>query len=283
MKKYFLLPFLVVILGMYAKSQRSELGVFVGTAYYIGDLNPNKHFTKTNSAGGLLYRYNFNTRWAFKMSALFGQLEGSDRETNYNNDRNLSFRSPISEISGQLEFNFFNLYPQQGKNNFSPYMFIGFSAFSFNPQAQMNDHWYDLQPLGTEGQGLDDYPNKDYYSLTNVSMPFGLGLKYNFLRNFSIGIEWGMRKTWSDYIDDVGGTYADQIQLSTKRGPIVASLADRGDMPKKEEGIARGNSRTKDWYNFTGIWLSFKLFEGSESCNAYQKPKYRSGKMGKKR
>ncbi len=282
MKRFFLLTILVVLFGVHSKSQRSELGVFVGTAYYIGDLNPNKHFTKTNSAGGLLYRFNFNTRWAFKMSALFGQLEGSDRETNFNNVRNLSFRSPISELSGQLEFNFFNLYPQQGKNNFSPYMFVGLSAFSFNPQAQMNDNWYDLQPLGTEGQGLDRYPSKDYYSLTSISMPFGLGLKFNFLRNFSIGVEWGMRKTWTDYIDDVGGTYADPFLLDSKRGPIVANLADRSDVPNLE-GAGRGNSRTKDWYNFTGIWLSFKLFEGAESCNAYKKPTYRSNKVGKKR
>jgi len=282
MKRFLLLTLLVVFVGVYSKSQRSELGVFVGTAYYIGDLNPNKHFTKTNSAGGLLYRYNFNTRWAFKMSAIFGQLEGSDKETNFNNVRNLSFRSPLSEISGQLEFNFFNLYPHKDKNNFSPYMFIGLSAFSFNPQSQMNDHWYDLQPLGTEGQGLGEYPNKDYYSLTNISVPFGLGLKFNFLRNFSIGIEWGMRKTWTDYIDDVGGTYADNLLLASKRGPIVASLADRSEQVNFE-GSGRGNSRTKDWYNFTGIWLSFKLFDGAESCNAYKKPSYRSNKMGKKR
>lgn len=282
MKRFLILAILVVSFGIQSKSQRSELGVFIGTAYYIGDLNPNKHFTKTNSAGGLLYRYNFNTRWAFKMSALFGTLEGSDKETNFNNVRNLSFRSPLSEISGQIEFNFFNLYPQQGKNNFSPYMFLGISAFSFNPQAQMNGHWYDLQPLGTEGQGLERYPKKDYYSLTSVSMPFGLGLKFNFLKNFSIGFEWGMRKTWTDYIDDVGGTYADPVLLASKRGPIVANLADRS-ITSNLEGSGRGNSRTKDWYNFTGVWLSFKLFDETGSCNAYKKPTYRSSKVGKKR
>lgn len=274
---------MVLLMRTITFAQRSELGIFIGTAYYIGDLNPNKHFTKTNSSGGIVYRYNFNPRWAFKVSALFGQLEGSDKETNYNNDRNLSFRSPISEISTQIEFNFFNLYTQKGKNNFSPYMFVGLSAFSFNPQAQLSDNqWYDLQPLGTEGQGLDKYPNKDYYSLTNVSMPFGIGLKVNFLKNFSFGVEWGMRKTWTDYIDDVGGTYADNDLLFSKRSYRVADLADRSTI-KHIEGSARGNSRTKDWYNFTGFWLTFKLFEGAQSCGAYQKSTYRSSKVGKKK
>ncbi len=71
--------------------------------------------------------------------------------------------------------------------------------FSFNPQArnvdplaENKDHWYDLQPLGTEGQGLTGQPV--LYSLTSFSIPFGLGLKVNFLRNFSFGAEWGMRK-----------------------------------------------------------------------------------------
>ncbi len=278
MKKIFWLLVIFLLTGNITNAQRSELGIFVGTAYYIGDLNPAKHFTNTNSAGGIIYRYNFNSRWALKVSALFGQLEASDKVTNYNNDRNLSFRSPISEISAQAEFNFFNLYTQKGKNFFSPYMFVGVSAFSFNPQSQLDNHWYDLQPLGTEGQGLEKYPKKDYYSLTSVSMPFGIGFKVNFLRNFSLGLEWGMRKTWTDYIDDIGGTYADNDQCS----PKVAQIADPSDV-KHIEGSARGNSQTKDWYNFTGLWLTYKIFEGAKSCGAYQKSTYKSKSVGKKR
>lgn len=282
MKKIISILVIVFLTSISAFAQRSELGIFVGTAYYIGDLNPAKHFTNTNSAGGIVYRYNFNPRWALKVSALFGQLEASDKATNYNNVRNLSFRSPISEISAQAEFNFFNLYTQKGKNFFSPYMFVGVSAFSFNPQAQLDNHWYDLQPLGTEGQGLAKYPTKDYYSLTSVSMPFGLGIKVNFLKNFSVGLEWGMRKTWTDYIDDIGGTYADNYLLFIKRSPKVAEIADRS-VVKHIEGSARGNSKTKDWYNYTGLWLTFKIFEGAQSCGAYQKSTYKSKRIGKKR
>lgn len=269
-----------------AKAQTSEMGVFIGNSYYLGDLNPSTQFGGAQSAGGILYRYNFDSRWAFKFSALFGSVSGSDKETNANNPRNLSFRSPISELSAQLEFNFFQLYTTADKNHFSPYLFAGISVFSFNPQARNvdpladnKDHWYDLQPLGTEGQGLPGRP--DLYSLTSFSFPFGLGVKFNFLRNFSFGAEWGMRKTFTDYIDDVSTTYYDLETLALQRSEPTAQLADPS-VVKHQIGSGRGNSTTKDWYSFAGIWLTFKLSNSESSCPAYSNSKVRSGHKSKK-
>jgi hypothetical protein len=277
--KRILFLLLIIFSILNTKAQKSELGFFLGTSYYLGDLNPSSHFGMAQSAGGVLYRYNFNTRWAFKFSALFGNVMGSDKETNGNNPRNLSFKSPISELSAQLELNFFNLYNSSGKNAFSPYIFGGFSVFSFNPMANTNDHWYDLQPLGTEGQGLEKRPAR--YSLTNVSFPFGLGIKVNFLKRFSIGAEWGLRKTFTDYIDDVSTTYYDPDLLALERSQTTADLADRS-LVKHQIGSARGNSTTTDWYSFAGIWLTFKLSDSNNSCPAYSKSKVRSSRKSKK-
>lgn len=262
-----------------SKAQKSELGFFLGTSYYLGDLNPSSHFGMAQSAGGILYRYNLNPRWAFKFSALFGTVTASDKETNANYPRQLSFRSPISEISAQMEINFFNLYNSSGKNAFSPYLFGGFSVFSFNPQANYQGHWYDLQPLSTEGQGLKDMP--DRYSLTNVSFPFGLGIKVNFLKRFSFGAEWGLRKTFTDYIDDVSTKYYDPDLLTINRSAVAAELSDRSEI-KHIKDSQRGNSTTKDWYSFAGIWLTFKLSDSDESCPAYSKSKVRSSRKSKK-
>ena len=268
------------------KAQTSEMGVFIGTSYYIGDLNPSTQFGGAQSAGGILYRYNFNSRWAFKFSALFGSVTGSDKETNANNSRNLSFRAPISELSAQIELNFFQLFTAADKNHFSPYLFAGFSVFSFNPQArnvdplaENKDHWYDLQPLGTEGQGLTGQPG--LYSLTSFSIPFGLGLKVNFLRNFSFGAEWGMRKTFTDYLDDVSTTYYDPDILAFQRSEATAQLADPSKI-KHITGTARGNSTTKDWYSFAGIWLTFKLFNNNDNCPAYERSKFHNNRKSKK-
>lgn len=277
--KRFLFLFSFSLSLLLSQAQTSDLGVFVGKSYYLGDLNPSSHFALSQSAGGVLYRYNFNPRWAFKFSALFGSVMGSDKETNGNNPRNLSFRSSISELSGQVELNFFRLYNSKDKNPFSPYLFAGFSVFSFNPQANSNNHWYDLQPLGTEGQSLDG--RNDRYSLTNFSFPFGLGFKINFLKNFSFGAEWGLRKTFTDYLDDVSTTYYDTDLLSIQRSTIASELADRSEI-KHPSGSGRGNSTTRDWYSFTGIWLTFKLANNDDNCAAYSKSKIRSKRKSKK-
>jgi len=277
MKKIFL--FLIFSFSIYiAKSQKSELGAFIGTSYYIGELT-NSYFANPKSAAGVIYRYNLNPRWALKASAFFGSFEASDKETNSNNPRNLSFRSPISEISAQMEFNFLKLYIDEDKNRFTPYIFGGISVFSFNPQTQYDNHWYDLQPIGTEGQGLEGFD--DTYSLTSVSIPFGLGIKFNFFRRFSTGLEWGWRKTFTDYIDDVSTKYVNPLILTDNRPEIIAYLADRSTEPH-QPGTARGVANNKDWYGFAGFWLSFKITDDDAGCPSYMKSKIRT-KSTKKR
>ncbi|MEG2070943.1 MAG: DUF6089 family protein, partial [Bacteroidales bacterium] len=146
---------LICLFSFPSFSQRSEIGTFLGTSFYIGDLNPTTIFAKPGFAGGLVYRYNFNPRWALKANIIFAKVQGSDQETNQNYSRNLSFQSHITEISAQVELNFLKLYNLPGHNRFAPYIFVGISAFSFNPKAELNGVYYDLQPFGTEGQGFE--------------------------------------------------------------------------------------------------------------------------------
>jgi len=272
MKKIFLLFIINCLSITFLASQKSELGAFVGTSYYIGELT-NSYFANPKSAAGIIYRYNLNPRWAIKCSALFGSFEASDKETNSNNARNLSFRSPITELSTQIEFNFLNLYIDAEKNRFTPYIFGGLSLFSFNPQTKYDNHWYDLQPIGTEGQGLEDFDDK--YSLTSISIPFGLGVKFNFFRRFSTGLEWGWRKTFTDYLDDVSTKYVNPDILTYNRPEIIAFLADRSTEPH-QPGTARGVANNKDWYGFAGFWLTFKITDDDNGCASYTKSKIRT-------
>ncbi len=269
--KHFIRIIIVMLSISVTYGQTSELGVFVGSSYYVGELT-NSYFSNPKSAGGVIYRYNISPRWAFKGTALFGSLEASDKETNSNNPRNLSFRSPLSELSLQMEFHFFRLYNETEKNPFTPYIFGGISAFSFNPQAKYDDNWYDLQPMGTEGQGIDKYPEP--YSLTSISIPFGLGLKINFLKRFTFGAEWGLRKTFTDYIDDISGVYVDKTVLQYNNPEIISLLADRSEIAHKP-GSARGLSTNNDWYGFLGFWLTFKLTNDDNGCSSYSTRKIR--------
>jgi hypothetical protein len=267
---------LTVLLSFSLKAQRNEMGIMLGTTYYLGDLNPSKHFFLTKPAGGLVYRYIISQRWAFKMDGIIGSLEGNDAKAKFNEARNLSFRSPLFEASAQLELNFLPYMTGNNKKDyFTPYIFAGASVFSFNPKAQYDGTWYNLQPLGTEGQGTS-LTSQQPYSLTTVSFPFGLGIKYSVGKTVCIGAEWGLRKTTTDYIDDVSTTYADPVVLGAEHGQIAAILSDRTNegtgQAVDNTGLQRGNSGTKDWYSFAAFFITFKFkLKNDNSCPVYQK------------
>lgn len=264
MKKYLIIAFfLVSAAGAFA--QRNEIGVFLGTSYYLGDLNPSKHFLLCKPAGGIIYRYDFNMRWALRINGLYGTVEGNDAVAKFNEERNLSFKSGVFEMSTLLELNFLPYATgNKERNYFTPYIFAGAGVFGFNPKAEYQGTWYDLKPLGTEGQGTTEYSDsRPEYSLMNVSFPFGLGFKYSIGNNICIGAEWGLRKTVTDYLDDVSTTYADPVILSATNGPVSAALSDRSDDYGNNTGLQRGNSNTKDWYAFAGGFITFRFKAGN--------------------
>ncbi len=122
---------------------------------------------------------------------------------------------------------------------------------------------------------------KGYYSLCNVAIPFGLGFRFTFGKFFSLGAEWGMRFTFTDYLDDVSGEYYDNQELKDHRGSVVARLADKSENIHTA-GAGRGNSTTKDFYSFAGATITFKIGNEDRSCdiryNARKKVQHRLGK-----
>ena len=284
MKKNCFILFILFILSC-GYAQRSEIGVMAGTSFYFGDLN-SIPFRDAKFAGGLLYKYNFTPRFALKANILFGKIAASD-EKNHSilkddageylwdyRDRNLSFSSPLTEISAQLEINFFNVYNEGRKNQMSPYIFGGISFFSYNPQAVYNNKTYDLQPIGTEGQGLGSGKK---YALTGFGIPFGLGFKANIGKYICVGAEWGLRYTFTDYLDDVGGTYFD----FSNGLDVVKFFAD----PSKTEHTSdsqRYSTRKTDWYSFAGIFVTVRIGNEDRICaiKSHVKIKHKQGRRG---
>lgn len=252
----------------------SELGVLVGGSYYLGDLNPARQFNSTKLALGLVYKYNTSRRFAVRANAFWGNLYADDAQSNdeFQIRRNLMFRSRILEFSAMLEFNFFPYEVGNSSMPATPYIFGGLGIFRTNPQALLNDQWYDLKPLGTEGQGTNEFSERKPYSLINVSLPFGVGFKFHAFGRMSVAIEWGMRKTFTDYIDDVSTTYVSPVLLSATNGPESALLADRSlvEPGLTNVGRQRGNSQNKDWYSFAGLTLTWKLQSKAPECAAYK-------------
>ena len=241
-----------------------ELGFTAGGMNYIGDLNNESMFDKPSLAGGFFYRLNFDNRWSMRFDADYGHVSGGDPD--YLKRRNLSFRSYILEASLRVEFNFFPFSMREDQFLWTPYVFGGLGFFSFNPQAYFTDpysgesDWYDLQPLGTEGQGTILEPERTPYTLKQVSMPFGLGVKYHPTKDITLSAEYGFRRTWTDYLDDVSTTYVDNSQLAYLNGDVAAGLADRsGEVEPgfvNPAGMKRGDDTLNDWYAYFNVSAS---------------------------
>ena len=269
MKRYFFIFIITVfsVLSVFAQkhTRSAEVGIFLGGSYYIGDLNPLIHFNAfTKPAGGVVFRYNFNPRLSARANVLFGSIQGDDSYSPApaQQQRNLNFKSPINELSAQLEFNFLDYEIGNEKRKFTPYIFFGIGVFQFDPHGQLNGDWVALQPLGTEGQGLDGGASNRKYKLIQPSIPFGIGIKTNLSKSIGLSLEWGMRKTFTDYLDDVSKTYYDPVKLAAARGAGAAVMSDRSigtDPNYSNVGRQRGNPTNKDWYSFAGIVLTFKL------------------------
>ena len=249
---------LIFFFPIFVFSQHFEVGVTAGISTYQGDLNPsNSRFTlgTINPMAGIFGRYNFNDFVTLRLGGTYGILAGDDAKAkkDLQQQRNLSFRSNLIEGSIVGEFNILGYQPYNLARPFSPYLFAGVAFFNFNPKAEYQDEWIALQPLGTEGQNLAD-SEKAPYKKTKFSIPFGIGVKYALSDTWNIGVELGIRKTFTDYIDDVSGRYADETLLLASN-PLSAALANRSSTPQ-EPGNLRGNSEQPDWYTLLGVTIS---------------------------
>jgi hypothetical protein len=250
-----LLFFIFLTIGV--KAQRSsELGVAGGVSYYIGELNPGKPFTLVQPAYGAFYRLNINSRIAWQLHGNRGKVKGDDAVSNFFPNRNLTFESSVTEIGAQFEVNFMDYFIGSVKHRITPYVFGGMGIFMFKPTGVIDGTKYELKPLATEGQGLAGRPKE--YKLTSVSFPFGLGAKFSLNQYVGIGIEWGMRKTTTDYLDDVSTTYYLDLAGKTPADASPTELASDPTLSHQAE-MQRGNSKNKDWYSFALVSISVKF------------------------
>lgn len=256
-------------------AQRSELGLFVGAAYYNGDLNPGTPFQfSPQPAIGMFYRYNFDTRLAIKLGYMQGTLQDLKiftpatigNPTIYDNNF-ISFKTPVKEFSAQFEMNFCEFSIDGENNRISPYIFGGVGLTSYNGTVIYYNGILDINgnPVYTvnlPSQNISNSKKINYegsfpgqisnfqttetgssgsYKGTTVSLPFGIGVKYCPFRNVTTGLEWGIRKTASlgkDQSDNLDGVFTDPYRVSA------------------------GN----DWYSFIGFWISYRIKFSSDRC-----------------
>lgn len=246
---------------------------------YFKDLNIGNYEPTGSVYFGAIYRYAVGLRIEAsfgKVSAYDSVLAGVDPKdiANARYNRNLSFKSQITEVAVIAEIHplfAFVDWPAKDREPplFSPYILGGIGFFSFNPQANINGRWVNLQPLSTEGQGFPEYPDRKPYKLNGICIPVGAGLKYELTPFINLRAEFVYRATNTDYLDDVSTTFIDkslyQQRFSSSKAYLAYTLTDRerGLIPNQTlPGKKRGNVKDKD--NYFTINFKFGLSLGRE-------------------
>lgn len=239
-----------------------EIGFSAGAAHYFGDLNNRASFRRPKAAAGLFFRKNFGNYVGLRLGLQVAQLGYADKYSSneFQRSRNLSFNSTIWEYSLQGDFNFFRFEPGNPYLRFTPYVTLGIGSMSFDPYAYLAGEKYYLRPLGTEGQGSAQYPDRKPYRNTAMVFPLGMGIKYNINRTLNFHMEAVFRFTSTDYLDDVSTTFAGP-DVFDPQSPAYF-LQDRSyevGIPIGVAGRQRGFSSQRDQFLMVQAGLSFNI------------------------
>ncbi len=250
-------------LAIHLQAQKGvELGGWLGSSWYLGDLNTEYDLGLPGGAGGLIARYNFNHRISVTAAGNYGRVRGDDARSNnsFQRNRNLHFYSDVYDVSAVAEFNFFPYFHGSELEYYTPYIFGGFNFFRFNPKAELNGTVYELREMGTEGQ----LPGQEY-NFFSFGLAYGVGWKWDINRLWSINIFASSRRLFTDYLDDVSNVYPEYNQLRADRGDVAVLLANRSDMEDfGAAGTQRGDTTNNDSYHFVGI--SIMRYFGRLEC-----------------
>jgi hypothetical protein len=275
MKKLLVLIF-VFTLSMGANAQRYNLGFGLrgGVANFLGDIGGgdvsrnfvyNLELKDTRWSTGAFVRYRFHPLFAVQGSFTYARIQGMDSnsENRARQGRNLNFTNDMFDLSAKFEY-----YPQilsvsdvgfrgRYRTDFQTYFFAGLGGVLHNPKGQLGGtgQKYKLRPLMTEGVK---------YSPVVFQLPFGGGFYFTHKRQHRIGFEYGWSWTFTDYLDDISGVYADPSAMGSD--PIAAQLANQytgaGNVPditNYTPGNKRGDATDRDNYMLMTVSYSYLI------------------------
>jgi Domain of unknown function (DUF6089) len=242
------------------KAQYIEIGGMAGGTSYYGDIQKSKpELGSFGPTASVMARWNRSARYAFRATATYGSFNATDyRNLGYLRNRNLEVQTTLYELAVCAEYNLIPYDVMDGQTH-SPYLFLGVGGLYFNPQARYQDKFVDLRPLGTEGQFI---LGTKTYSPFQVVVPMGLGMKLAMWQRLTIGFEFGVRQTFTDYLDDISTTYPN-LDALWKVNPIAAEMSYRTPTIAGQrvavEGVKRGDSYKSDRYYSFGATMTYSL------------------------
>ncbi len=262
------------------RKQYNSVGFSLNAMNYFGDVVPVTSFTSlrlgaTRAGAGVSITRRFYPRLSGRFGLSYGRISGDDSQSadpngpdsKFRYNRNFSFRNDILEASAVAIFDLVeNRNNYLKRPDFVPYVFAGVAGFYHNPKGLVGENapssltkgsYVALADLRTEGQATA-------YSKTQFAIPFGGGIRYRINRNFDASLEIGWRKTFFDYLDDVGGKYAPIASLTTDAQRYFGNGITRSQSGEFAQFTSpssqRGDKGNKtDWYIVTGVTLNYIL------------------------
>ena len=237
------------------------------TKFYVNEMR-SKNF---KLAAGIYMGVMYQNFIGLRLEGTWGSVEAKDLDITSSasqnlvtkRNRNLSFRSKVNEIALLAEFHPLNLkYYDEGPPRLSPYILAGVGYFWYNPQTEVGGRRIDLQPLRTEGQGFDEYPDRHQYKLSSVNIPLGLGVRYELSPLFNLRVEYIHRILFTDYLDDASNRYYANPNLFINYLPVKdAAYAKALSNPSKNGKVParRGNPDDNDTYMSLNIKFGIVL------------------------
>lgn len=210
----------------FSTAQIHEFGLYLGGSNFIGDVGATDYIAPKNLTIGGIYKWNRSPRHSYRISLLFSELEGIDKNSDdpSRQIRGLEFNSQIIELSAGMEFTFLDFNLHKGGFVSTPYLYTGVTVTKHDNFFLANSG--QLEPEGTESFAY--------------GIPMVVGYKAAIAQHFVLAFEIGARYTFSDEID--------------------------GSVPDVEELQSRsfGNLNNNDWYTFTGVTLTYTF--GKNPC-----------------
>ena len=282
------LLFFIAVINTSAQ-RRLDYGIALGVSNYLGDIGGKEKtrrdfvadlkMAKTRWNVGGFVRYKVHSFVSIKLALDYLRIEGDDKLSlnPARNARNLNFRNDLFDLglTGQVFFyednDLGNNY--RYSNGFRAYFFGGVGGVYTNPKALYNGEWVKLRPLQTEGVK---------YKSVVLNIPFGLGCYFTFEKRHRIGFELNLRKTFTDYLDDINAGWADPstltpegLALSNRTAELTnidpAFRKNFGYDPIENPKNKRGDSSHKDAY----MTMSFSYSYVLRSKSSFYKSRYK--------
>ncbi|WP_421795155.1 DUF6089 family protein [Haliscomenobacter sp.] len=209
MKEPVILLYLLLSMTLIRAQSGWEVGVFAGLAAYSGDVNPTltSRFKDFTPSIGLTTRTNLSKRFGFRVGLTYLKLKGDDEHYESRESRDFNFNTNLVELGVVGEWEPFGanrfFTDAEGKINMdkliSPYLFAGVGLMGGGLNTDFSNY------PGKNEQIIAGIKKDRAYgnSLLSVSLPIGLGLKFDLSEKFTLAVEGSIRGSFTDYLDGI--------------------------------------------------------------------------------